>query len=423
MLLKKNKDKIKILTMGDHPLVASGVGTQCKYLFEGLLKTGRYQILSLGGAIKHEDYSPQKIEPYEDDWAVVPTNGYGDENLLREILDNEEIDAVWMMTDPRFYTWLFNMSDEIRDRGVPILYFHVWDNYPVPDFNAIHYQSCDFVGCISKLTHDIVEQCGMKENSAYIPHAVDPTIFDKLPQDILKTLKAEKFGTKKGKFVVFYNSRNARRKMTSDIIKSFKTFLGRVGEDNAFLLMHTDPKDNEGSDLVAVANMLGLTADQIGFSTQRLPPEEIAIFYNVADVTINISNNEGFGLSVLESLSCGTPVIINKTGGMQDQALDDEGREFGVVIEPATRTLTGSQEVPYIFDDRCSDEDVVAALLKMFNLTETQRSDIGDAARAWTLKKFSIEDMITNWDNAISKYVKKYKESKGNPDRVRFSKI
>ena len=56
--------KIKILTMSDHPLSPSGVGTQTRYFCEALLKTGRYQIISLGGAIKHQDYTPSKIEPY-----------------------------------------------------------------------------------------------------------------------------------------------------------------------------------------------------------------------------------------------------------------------------------------------------------------------------------------------------------------------
>ena len=46
-------DKIKILTISDMPLSPSGVGTQTKYVIESLLKTGKYQVISLGGAIKH----------------------------------------------------------------------------------------------------------------------------------------------------------------------------------------------------------------------------------------------------------------------------------------------------------------------------------------------------------------------------------
>src|SRR5690606_28763513 len=111
-----SETKMKVLTLSDHPLVSSGVGTQTRYIIEGLLATGKYQFRSVGGAMKHNDYRPQKLNEYGDDWIIFPVDGYGDENILREILDAEKPDAVWFMTDPRFYVWLFQMSDEVRDR-------------------------------------------------------------------------------------------------------------------------------------------------------------------------------------------------------------------------------------------------------------------------------------------------------------------
>ena len=71
------KKKIKVLTISDHPLSPSGVGTQTKYFIEALLKTGKFQFICLGGAVKHEKYDIQNISPYEDDWMVIPVNGYG----------------------------------------------------------------------------------------------------------------------------------------------------------------------------------------------------------------------------------------------------------------------------------------------------------------------------------------------------------
>jgi glycosyltransferase involved in cell wall biosynthesis len=415
-------EKFKVVTISDHPLVSSGVGSQTRYIIEGLLATGKYTFRSIGGAIRHQDYRPQKIQDYGDDWIIYPVNGYGDENLVRQIMDHEKPDAIWFMTDPRFFGWLFAMSDEIRDRGIPILYYHVWDNYPVPDFNEQFYKSCDFIGCISKLTHDIVKTLGMEDCSDYIPHAVNSDIFTQFPMEKVLELKEQTLKSNKDKFIIFYNSRNARRKMTSDIVKTFKMFIDEVGKEKAFLLMHTDPFDKEGANLIEVARMLGIDASQIAFSSDRVPPEQMAVFYNVADVTINISNNEGFGLSCLESLSCGTPVIINKTGGLQDQPIDDEGNEFGVIIEPATRTLTGSQEIPYILDDRVADEDVVEALKKMYKMTMKDRMEMGKQAREWTLKAFAMKNMVQKWDDALMKYIKEFKEH-GYKDRVRFLKV
>ena len=52
----KLSNKIRVLTLGDHPLSPSGVGTQTKYFCQGLLYSGNFSIFSLGGAIKHNDY-------------------------------------------------------------------------------------------------------------------------------------------------------------------------------------------------------------------------------------------------------------------------------------------------------------------------------------------------------------------------------
>jgi glycosyltransferase involved in cell wall biosynthesis len=415
-------EKLKILTISDHPLIPSGVGSQARYLIEGLLKTGRYQFRSLGAAIKHNDYRPIRVEEYKEDWYILPTDGYGNENMLRNLLDNEKYDALWFMTDPRFYMWLFNMSDEIRDRGIPLLYNHVWDNYPVPTFNKSFYQSCDFIGCISKLTHDIVSQLGMKEHSQYIPHAVDANVFKPLPKEEILKHKGLALKENKDKFVVFYNSRNARRKMTSDVVKVFSYFAKVVGEDKAFLLMQTDPHDQEGADLIAYSQMLGLKPSQIAFSSQKISQEQMNMFYNISDVTMNISNNEGFGLSCLESMSSGTPVIVNKTGGLQDQAVDDTGYEFGVLVPPATRSCTGSQQIPWIYDDRNSDEDLLNALLKMYRMTWDERKAVGAKAREWTEKAFSMNRLVTSWDGAFVKYTNLYKND-NMVNRIKLKRV
>lgn len=372
--------------------------------------------------MKHEDYRPQKITEHGDDWIIYPINGYGDENIMRQMLDAEKPDAIFFMTDPRFYGWLFNMSDEIRDRNIPLMYYHVWDNYPVPKYNELYYKSCDFIGCISKLTHDIVQKCGMEENSEYIPHAVNADIFKPISREEISKSREKYLPDFRDKFIVFYNSRNARRKMTADVVKVFKMFSDKIGKDKALLFMHTDPNDPEGSNLIEVAKMLELEPQQLIFSKNRIPPEQMALFYNMSDVTINISNNEGFGLSCLESLSCETPVIISRTGGLQDQATDDEGNELGVVIEPTTTSLTGSQQIPYIFDDRCSDQDLVDALLKMYNMSQIERNEIGKKARAWTEKRFALKDMVRLWDEALVKYIDEFKKH-GYKDRVRLRRI
>ena len=97
------ENKIKVLTLSDHPLSPSGVGTQTKYMIENLLRTGKYQFFSLGGAIKHHNYDPIKTEEFEDDWVILPVDGYGNPEMIRSFLRTERPDVVWFMTDPRFF--------------------------------------------------------------------------------------------------------------------------------------------------------------------------------------------------------------------------------------------------------------------------------------------------------------------------------
>ena len=81
--------KIKVLTISDMHLSPSGVGTQTKYMCEALLKSGKFTIRSLGGAVKHPKYDPIKTEEWGDDWIMYPVDGYGNPEIIRSILRQE----------------------------------------------------------------------------------------------------------------------------------------------------------------------------------------------------------------------------------------------------------------------------------------------------------------------------------------------
>ena len=76
--------KIKVLTISDHPLSPSGVGTQTKYFIVELLKTGKFSFVSVGGAIKHENYNPVKTDEFGEDWVIYPIDGYGNHEIIQK---------------------------------------------------------------------------------------------------------------------------------------------------------------------------------------------------------------------------------------------------------------------------------------------------------------------------------------------------
>jgi len=339
--------KIKVLTISDMPLMPSGVATQTKYMIEALLQSGKYEVVSIGGAIKHIDYTPKTVEGYGQDWRILPVDGYGTPDYLRQVVQHEKPDLLWFMTDPRFYGWLWDMEDEIR-KSVPMVYYHVWDNFPAPKFNGTFYDSTDSVVTISKLTSECVRVAAPNVEEIYQPHAVDPAIFKKLTneEDTLQLTNMRKKMGLEGKTVFMWNNRNAKRKQSGSLVFWFKDFLDKVGHDQAVLIMHTDVNDQHGQPLEYLAAVeLGLKNGEIRFSKEKVQAKDLALMYNLADCTLNIADAEGFGLSSLESLSCGTPVINTMTGGLQEQVFDGE-QYFGVGIEPASKAIIGTQQVP-----------------------------------------------------------------------------
>jgi glycosyltransferase involved in cell wall biosynthesis len=129
--------------------------------------------------------------------------------------------------------------------------------------------------------------------------------------------------------------------------------------------------------------------------------------YNIADCTINISDAEGFGLATLESLACETPILVNMTGGLQEQVTD--GKEwFGIGLEPASKAIIGSQQVPYIYEDRVSKEDFIQALRDIFNMTPGQRKLLGHKGKQHVVTNYNFENYQKQWIKMMDSIIEKY---------------
>ena len=166
--------------------------------------------------------------------------------------------------------------------------------------------------------------------------------------------------------------------------------------------MHTDVRDPHGQPLDYIIEELGLNNGEVLFSTEKLQQDQLSILYKMADCTVNISDAEGFGLATLESLSCGTPIIVSMTGGLQEQVTDGEDF-FGVGIEPSSKAIIGSQQVPFIFEDRINKDDFIAALEKIYNMTMEDRTALGLRGREHIMKNYNFSDFKNNWITLMDK--------------------
>lgn len=399
----KMAKKIKVLTLSDHPLFSTGVAIQTKLFIESMLQTGKFEFVSLAGAKQHRDMSPIKTEQYGDDWKIFPVEGYGSVEMVRSVMRTERPDVVWLMTDPRYYEWLWKIEDEIRAQA-SLVYYHVWDNDPAPHYNKKFYDSNDLVVSISKLTERVVNEVGTKAKHVRIPHTVDQSIYKILPEEEVTQFRKEHFG-EEDKIIFFWNNRNAPRKNATTLLWWFKEFLDDVGHDKASLLVHTNPDDPMGTDLEANLKQLGLQDGQVMLSHLKYPAERMAMLYNVSDCTINISDAEGFGLATLESMACGTPILVNETGGLTEQIRDEEN-EHGVGIKPSTRTVIGSQRVPYIYQDRVSKEDFISGLKKICLMSGEERKRLGQLGHNHVVRNYNSKDFAESWEKALTNIYK-----------------
>ena len=400
--------KKKVLILSDHALSTSGVGTQTRHLVNGLLKKGGWTFRQFGAAIKHSDYRTIVVN---DDFIIKPIDGFGSKEMLRVTLATEKPDLILIFTDPRFFVWLFEMEDEIH-QICPIAWWHVWDNWPKPTFNFPFYDSTDLINCHSHLTYEICKQ-DFPEKTNFIPHALPPEIFYPLTDEQRMARKVEILGpSKKDNFVLFWVNRNARRKRPSDVIESWSMFVKKInkeGKRDATLIMHTDPLDQEGPNLHEVVKFFGVQ-DSVIFSTDRIDFEKMNVLHNISDACINISYAEGFGLATLEAMQCGRPIIAATTGGLTRQVIDHrDGSENGVALRIESRTLVGSQVVPYIYEDYVSNETTASAIEKLYRLSPDEKKALGEKAYRYVQDEFSYDNVINRWDETLKETIENWK--------------
>ena len=453
----KRRDKKKILLLSDDLRMTSGVGVMSREIVYGTLD--KFDWVQIGGAIQHPEKG--KIFDLSDDLAnqtgvedayckVYPVDGYGNPDVVRELIELEKPDAIMIYTDPRFWVWLFDMEHELR-QNIPIFYYNIWDDLPYPMWNEGYYESCDLIMNISKQTHNIVQNvCQNKKrtdwDSTYIPHGINEKFFYPVENEEEKLemnkMKSELFEGQDIDFSMLYINRNIRRKMTSDTIMAFKTFADRLPKekrDKVAFILHTQPVDPNGTDLPAVVKEMCPDLNII-FSTSKLENKHMNYLYNICDVTINLASNEGFGLGTCESLMCGTPIIVNVTGGLQDQCgfkmngeyltykdykdietLHDWRKwehnkdltygEWAKPVWPRSRSLQGSPPTPYIFDDRADWYEVADKINEWYEMPKEARDECGFKGHEWVCSddammstRHMCQNFIDHMETAFEKW-------------------
>lgn len=415
--------------------MASGIATMSREFVLGTVD--KFDWCQVGAAIKHPEQGKmldlsadvqKKTGVTDASVKILPWSGYGNADLLRQLINSEQPDAILHFTDPRYWSWLYDMEHEVRET-CPILFYAIWDDLPDPLYNRNYYESCDWIGCISRQTYGIIKRLSALENGKtwrtkedwqvkYVPHGINTDVYK--PVEVPAEFRNQILKGKEYDFIFHWSNRNIRRKQPADVIWAYNRFCELVGKDKAdrtALVMHTQPVDENGTDLPKVIEAVA-GGRNIIFSDKRRSIEELNYLYNIADCTINIANNEGFGLTTAESVMAGTPIIVNVTGGLQDQCgfkLDgkyltaedyveigslhdwrkwESKLSWGEWVRPVwsrSRSLAGSVPTPYIWDDRVDVEEVAVAMVEMYQLGREELYIRGIGGRTAFINDMGLE--------------------------------
>ena len=447
--------------------MSSGIATVSKEFVMGTFD--KFDWVQLGAAVNHPEKGKEidlgedarKTSGIEDaSLKIIPWTGYGDANVLRELIMRHQPDAILHFTDPRYWRWLYEIESEIR-QNIPILFYHIWDDLPDPHYNRSYYESCDWLGCISRQTYGIVSRVGKLDSETikpledwqvdYVPHGINSDIYK--PTEVPEDFRKQVLGDKDYKFVLFWMNRNIKRKQPSDVIWAFKQFkdgLPKKDQDKVCLIMHTAPVDQNGTNLIEVQKRIAPDCD-IKFSTDRISQQQLNYLYNLSDCTINIAGNEGFGLVTAESVMAGTPIIVNVTGGLQDQCgfkkksdgkyfTADDYKQIGSLhnyrewedkvthgqwvkpVWPRTQTMVGSVPTPYIIDDKVDIVEVADAIRYWYDIPRQERKNRAMIGREEFLGEMGLNAKNQNecMANGILKAIENWKpKEKFNVYKIR----
>ena len=468
-VLPKSERK-KILLLSDDLRQLSGIASMSREIVLGTCH--QISVLQLGSAIKHPEQGQifdlsQSVSDetgVEDpEVKVIPFDGYGNPEILRELLIREQPDAILHFTDPRFWGWLYNMEAEVR-QICPIIYYNIWDNagkindkHLDPEWNTAAYKSSDMLLAISKQTYGINKRLLPEYEDwqiKYVPHGINTKHFYPIREghdewNALQDFRAKLLGDLNDTtdFIIVENNRNIRRKNYSDTILAYKDFcdtLPKEKSEKCLLILHTQPIDQNGTDLLAVVKAV-CPEYNVMFSTNPGTTKDLCYFYNIADVAMNLASNEGFGLTTAEALMCGTPILVNVTGGLQDQCgfnvngklltADDyielntlhdaedcfnkfENLNNGVwafPVWPTSRSLKGSVPTPYIYDDTVDYREARMQLEQVYQLSKKERDLIGMEGYDYMCNKSSSlnhKDMCTLFMDSFTDLFANWKPKK-----------
>ena len=171
--------------------------------------------------------------------------------------------------------------------------------------NVYKKSNITFVAPCTELYDKACESMLNSKKIVKIPHGLDTAIYKPLEKNQCQNF----LGLPTGKFIIMFSAVNMNNfHKGSDLLLDALKSLPESMKNNTLLITV-----GEGGE--ELASQTGIKCISFGFiGNERIK----ALIYSSADIFVSPTRGEAFGLTVLESIACGTPVVAFSVGGIKD---------------------------------------------------------------------------------------------------------
>lgn len=365
-------------------MCSTGYANQTRNILKRLSKEKDFEVAHLAWNYVNQTLKKVTLMDGEElDFVILPGTGQQHaRDTFAPYIRQIKPDVSWVLLDTfMLYPWALDI-DFSPSRS--IFYFPTdGDGFPT-GCDAI-LRKFDFRVAMAKYGQkQVKDEFGI--DAHYIPHGVDTNFFkpfsQKEKQELKKVWKIE------NKFVFLTVGRNQGRKNHQGLVKAFAKFA--EGKDDVVLIMHMDANDPAAiNSLPALIKKLKLE-NKVLFSPvtwfSGFPTEDMPKIYNMADVFVLDTTGEGFGIPLIEAMSCGIPIIATDYTTTKEIVLDNDA---GIGIPPSV-IMTGNWNVDRAFPH----EEGFARAMETLYQSKQLREEYGTNGRLAAQKFY-------DWDSVV----------------------
>lgn len=196
-----------------------------------------------------------------------------------------------------------------------------------------HYMS-DFYIAISHKIKDIMVNDGISPSRIFVvPSGINPNRFADVDKDYL----VAEFNIKNNEQIVINVAHLAGHKGQQYLVRAIPLVLAKIPTARFFIVGGGELMN----ELKTLAASLGLTKELV-FTGFR---EDVGAFYQIADLFVMSSIQEGLGTAVLDALALGKPVVATKAGGIPEII---ENGVTGTLVPPADPQALAEGIIAYL---------------------------------------------------------------------------